>query len=144
MYTGTQGVITNKVFILNCSVLWVIHNSFIMWELELSLMNLEEMVQEKRKLFSKKIYEFLVKKETNSADWAWKALYLVEFITYCGWNFIPVWDESIEPCSQYASSGPWEIKEIRDKINSTIRQTVGKKRREERIGLEKGYNYCRY
>ena len=31
-------------------------------------MNLEEMVQEKRKLFSKKIYEFLVKKETNSED----------------------------------------------------------------------------
>ena len=141
--TCTQGVITHKVFILNCSILWVIHNSYIMWELELSLMNLEEMVQEKRKLFSKKIYEFLVKKETNSEDWAWKALYLVEFITYCGWNFIPVWDESIEPCSQYASSCPGEIKEIRDKINSKIRQTVGKKRREERIGLEKGYN-CRY
>ena len=79
----------------------------------------------------------------NSAAWDWGALYLVEFITYCGWNFIPVWDESIEPCSQYASSCPGEIKEIRDKINSTIRQTVGKKRRQERIGLEKGYN-CRY
>ena len=30
-------------------------------------------------------------------------------------------------------------KEIRDKINSTIRQTLGKKRRARR-GLEKGYN----
>ena len=80
---------------------------------------------------------FWWKEKTNSAAWAWKALYLVEFITYCGWNFIPVWDESIEPCSQYASSCPGEIKEIRDKINSTIRQSVGlqeENRREDRLG----------
>jgi len=104
-----------------------------MWELELSLMQLEEMVQKKWKLLSKKIHPFLAKK--NSAAWTWKALYLVEFTTYCGRNFIPVWDESIEPCSQYASSCPGEIKEIRDKINSTIRQTVGQwARREEKRG----------
>ena len=77
---------------------------------------------------------FWWKKKSAAGDWG--ALYLVEFITYCGWNFIPVWDESIEPCSQYASSCPGEIKEIREKMNSTnfIRQTVGKKRREDRLG----------
>ena len=74
---------------------------------------------EKRQLLGKKYMHFWWKKNSAARDWG--ALYLVEFITYCGWNFIPVWDESIEPCSQYASSCPGEIKEIRDKINSTIR-----------------------
>ena len=94
----------------------------------------------KKAIIDKEYNAFLAKKKFCSLRLG--TLYLEEFITYCGRNFIPVWDESIEPCSQYASSCPGEIKEIREKMNSTIRQTVGKKRREERIGLEEGYN-CR-
>ena len=134
---------TQSFHINYCLIICVIRISFTMWELELLLMQLEEMVQKNGNYWVRNTCISGEKK--NSAAWDWGALYLVEFITHCGWNFIPVWDESIEPCSQYASSCPGEIKEIRDKINSTIRQTVGKKRREEKrrgIGFEKGYN-CR-